>query len=117
MPIPPPPGDPYNDIDMPTAGERRRLGRTRPTRRRELSNMVASIMVALAALIVHPDLMALVPVLPRWAVTLLIAAFVGAATDVAASSYLRRPVRLVSSLIVTIGAGAVVAAIAISFLP
>lgn len=117
MPITPPSGDPYNDLDMPTPGERRRLGRTRPTRRRELSNMVGSIMVALAALIVHPDLMALVPVLPRWAVAVLIAVFVGAAADVAASSYFRRPAHLVSSLIVTIGAGAVVAAIAISFLP
>jgi hypothetical protein len=120
MPITPPPDGPrgpYDDIDMPTAGERRRLGRTRPTRLRELSNMVASIMVALAALIVHPDLMALVPVLPRWAVALLIGAFAGAAADVAASSYFGRPARLVSSMIVTIGAGAVVAAILIGFLP
>ncbi|MEU4228271.1 hypothetical protein AB0F17_28590 [Nonomuraea sp. NPDC026600] len=117
MSITPPPRDPYNDIDMPTAGERRRLGRTRPTRARELSNMAVSIMLALAAVIFHPALVALAPVLPPWIAWVLIAAFVGAASDVAASSYAGRPTRTASTLIVTVGGGVVIAAIAISFVP
>lgn len=113
MPIIPPPRDPYNDLDMPTAGERRRLGRTCPTRRREISNGVLSIIVAIAAVIFHRDLVDLVPGLAPWIVWGLIAAFAGATTDFALSSFAGRAPRTASTMIVTIGAGVSAVAIAL----
>lgn len=112
MPLSPPP----DDIDMPTRHERRVLGRTSPTRAVEITQGVLSIMVLLLALIFYPDVLSLAP-LPPYVVAALIAGVCLAAADVAACSFGGRPRRVLPTLIVLVGGGATLVAIALAALP
>lgn len=110
-----PPVAGVDDIDMPTTRERRTLGRTRPTRRREIMTGTLAIMVGLCAAIFEPQVRAMMP-LPLTAYVLLTLAVAAAAADVARCSWLGRPVRVAPLMIVSVAGGVMSAAVAIDAL-
>lgn len=112
MPIPPPP----DDIDMPTRHERRVLGRTSPTRAVEITQGVLSIMGLMLAVIFFSDVLSLAP-LPPYVVAALSGGFCLAVVDVAACSFGGRPRRVLPTVIVLIGGGVTLVAIALAALP
>ncbi|MEV0829735.1 hypothetical protein [Nonomuraea rubra] len=100
--------------DRPPSAGPRPLGPTGPSRTAQRVHAAAVISVGLLALIFYRAIMTLCPILPLPAFLGLLAGFWVAVADVAASSIRGREVRTLSFMIVSLGGGVTIAAIALA---
>jgi hypothetical protein len=90
------------------------LGPTAPSRTAQRVHAAIAIILGLLALIFYRAIVALLPPLPFAAILALLAGFWLGVVDVAASSLRGREVRTLSFMIVSLGGGVTIAAIALA---
>ncbi|WP_433363890.1 hypothetical protein [Streptosporangium sp. CA-115845] len=105
-----------DDIELPLPARRRTPRFAGPSRSREITNATITIIVALLGLIFYPDLMSLAPPLQPAQFWILLAVFHLAALDVAVRSIRGQHLRTPTVMIVCMGGGVTIVAIALAHL-
>lgn len=104
------------DVELPLPPRRRHPRPAGPSRAAEATTAATTIILALLALIFHPDVMSLAPPLPTTAFWILLAVFQLAAFDVAVRSLRGWDLWMPTFMIVCLGGGATIIAIALAYL-
>lgn len=105
-----------DDVELPLPARRRDPRPAGPGRAREITNAITAITVALLGLIFHPDVMSLIPPLLPAQFWVLLVVFHLAALDVVVRSIRGQHLWTPTVMIVCVGGGVTIVAIALAYL-